>query len=163
MANLEQIKKYLLAQKLPFKAVKLEGKAYTVEDVVRSGIRLEDVVKTLIVRIERGPSTHSVRSGSTSFVALALRGNDRVDFKKIRAKFGSKSELAKPEEVLKVVGVPIGAVCPILLDVPLYVGDKVMELKNVHMGSGDLKYGLEMNLTDFLEAVHGYRVESFCA
>lgn len=157
MANLEQIKKHLLALKLPFKTVVLDRKAYTVADVVRSGIRLEDVVKTLIFR-----STRSIKS-TKGFVALALRGNDRVDFKKIRAKFGSKSGLARAEEVLEVVGVPIGAVCPILLEMPIYIDKKVMNLKNVHMGSGDLNFGLEMNLTDFLEAVRGYRVESFCA
>lgn len=171
MANLEQIKKHLLALKLPFKTVVLDRKAYTVADVVRSGIRLEDVVKTLIVRkgTERQSDEVNKRSFSANkvyrrgFVALALCGNDRVDFKKIRAKFGSKSGLARAEEVLEVVGVPIGAVCPILLEMPIYIDKKVMNLKNVHMGSGDLNFGLEMNLTDFLEAVRGYRVESFCA
>lgn len=148
MANLVQIQKYLKQQKLHFKVIDLESEAFTVEDVVRTGVKQDEVVKTLIVRVSDG-----------SFIALALRGDDRVDFKKVRKLFGSKSELAKPEEVLKVVGVPIGAVCPVLVGIPLYFDKKVMDLKNVHMGSGDLMHGLEMKLSDLLKAVEDYKVE----
>lgn len=157
MADLKQIKKYLEQQKLQYKlvsfstnkTVKLNEEAYTVSDVVKSGIDLGEVVKTLVVRT------------NDAYIALALRGNDKVDFKKIRTKFGGKSELAKPEEVLKVVGVPIGAVCPILVGVPLYIDDKVMTLKKVHMGSGDLKHGLEMDLDDLQKAVKELEIISF--
>ena len=90
-----------------------------------------------------------------------MRGNDRVDFKKVRRFFGSKSELAKPVEVLKVVGVSIGAVCPIMVGIPLYIDAKVMDLENIHMGSGDLMHGLEMKLADLLKAVGEYKVEVF--
>lgn len=149
MANLEQIDKYLRKRKLPFKIVDLEQEAFTVRDVVGAGVNLDDVVKTLIIRT------------NDSFVGLALKGSDRVNFKKIRAKFGSKSELARSEEVLKVVGVPVGAVCPVLVGVPLYIDEKVMSLKNVHMGSGDLKHGLEMRLSHLLIAVGNYQLENF--
>lgn len=149
MANLLQIRKYLQQQqKLPYKVINLAQKAFTVADVVDAGIRRDEVVKTLIVR-----------AGDGSFVALALRGDDRVDFKKVRRLFGSKTELAKPEEVLRVVGVPIGAVCPVLVGIPLYIDAKVMNLENVHMGSGDLMHGLEMELSDLLKAVGEYRLE----
>ncbi len=147
MANLLQIAKHLQQKKLPFKVIDLAREAFTVADVVDSGIRVDDVVKTLIVRT------------NNHFVALALRGDDRVDFKKVRKLFGSKSELAKPEEVLKVVGVPIGAVCPVLVGIPLYFDRKVMDLENVHMGSGDLMHGLEMKLKDLLEAIGEYQIE----
>lgn len=146
MANLKQIQKYLESQRLPFKLIDLKAEAFTVDDVVKSGISLTEVVKTLIVRTDN------------NFRALALCGSDRVDFKKIRAKFGSRSELAKPEEVLKVVGVPVGAVCPILVGIPLFVDRKVLDLEEVHMGSGDLMHGLEMNKDDLLRAVGEYEV-----
>ena len=164
MANLVQIKEYLQEQKLPYDVIDLGDEAFTVDDVVKSGIRLDEVVKTLVVRISGSPSTRSGTSGRAgsgyqSFIALALRGSDKLDFKKIRSMFGSKSELAKPDEVLEVVGVPVGAVCPILIGIPLYLDKNVMDLKNVHMGSGDLKKGLEMKLANLLKACGDYRVE----
>lgn len=155
MANLIQIEKYLRRQKLPYRLISLSSnkvidlaqEAFTVSDVVDAGKKLDEVVKTLIVRT------------NGDFVVLVLRGNDRVDFKKVRRLFGSKSELAKSEEVLKVVGVPIGAVCPILVGMPVYIDGNVMNLRNVHMGSGDLKHGLEMKLEDFLKAIGGYQIK----
>ncbi len=161
MANLVQIEKYLRGRKLPYKVVELGNKAYTVGDVVKSGVDLDEVVKTLVVRGTKSVTGIKSIKGikGQQFVALALRGKDRLDFKKIRSMFGPYSELAKPDEVLKVIGVPVGAVCPILVGIPLYLDKNVMDLKNVHMGSGDLEYGLEMKLSDLLVAIGNYGVE----
>lgn len=84
MANLIQIEKYLKQLKLPYNVVDLDQEAFTVSDVVRAGIDQDEVVKTLIVRF-----------GLNKFVALALQGDDRVDFKKVRRLLGSKPELAR--------------------------------------------------------------------
>ena len=92
------------------------------------------------------------------YFALVLRGKDRVDFKKVRRLFGGKSELAKPAEVKKVTGVPIGAVCPILLDIPIYIDKSAMDLKHVNMGSGDLTKELEMDFEDLLSVIDSYKV-----
>ena len=151
MANLFQIEKYLRKKKIPYKVVDLGGEVFTVDDVKKTGVEEDEIVKTLIVRVER--------LNKTQFVALAVRGRDRVDFKKVRRLFGNKGELARSEEVQKIIGVPIGAVCPILLEIPLYFDRKVMSLKHVNMGSGDLTKGLEMDLADLLEVVGKYKVE----
>jgi prolyl-tRNA editing enzyme YbaK/EbsC (Cys-tRNA(Pro) deacylase) len=148
----------LQQQKLPYKVINLSREAFTVADVVDAGIKVDEVVKTLVLRVYPCSSPGLERS-QKAFIALALRGSDRLDFKKIRKLFGSKTELAKPDEVLKVVGVPIGAVCPVLVGIPLYFDRKVMDLGNVHMGSGDLMHGLEMKLGDLLRAVGKYRFE----
>ena len=66
--------------------------------------------------------------------------------------------MAKPEEVKKVAGVPVGAVCPILLDVPIYIDRGAMSLKHVNMGSGDLTYELEMDFEDLLSVIGSYKV-----
>ncbi len=144
MANLFQIEKYLKKKNIKYKVVDLGGEVFTVHDVISSGVKEDDVVKTLIVKTNEG------------FVALAIRGSDRVDFKKVRRLFGSKSELAKPEEVKKVAGVPVGAVCPILLDIPVYIDSEAMSLKHVNMGSGDLTKELEMDFSDLLLAIGKY-------
>jgi prolyl-tRNA editing enzyme YbaK/EbsC (Cys-tRNA(Pro) deacylase) len=147
MANLKQIEAHLKKKKLNYKIVDLGGEVYTVEGVTQTGVDGDEIVKTLVIQANIG------------FVALAVRGKDRVDFKKVRRLFGNKSELATPEEVKKIIGVPVGAVCPILIEVPLYFDRKVMALKHINMGSGDLKKGLEMELFDLLSACGKYDVE----
>lgn len=164
MANLKQIQKYLIKKQLPHKVVDLGGKVFTVEGVKETGVSEDEIVKTLIVRIsgsgenKRNLTKIERSSKNGQFIALAVRGKDRVDFKKVRRLFGSKSELAKKGEVEKVTGVPVGAVCPIFLEVPLHFDERVMSLKHVNMGSGDLKYGLEMEFEDLLKAVGKYEI-----
>ncbi len=148
MANLGQITKYLNAKKLGHKVIDLGDEIFTVKGVVETGVNEEEIMKTLIIR-----------GNNNQFVALAVRGKDRVDFKKIRRLFGNKSEFAKPNEVLKVCGVPVGAVCPILLNIPVYFDMKVMDLSHINMGSGDLTKGLEMEFSDLLKAVGKYSIE----
>lgn len=147
MANLKQIGTNLKKKGLNYKVIDLGQEVFTVKGVLETGVDADCIVKTLIVRT------------NNDFVALAVRGKDRVDFKKVRRLFGSKSELAKPEEVRKIIGVPVGAVCPILIEVPLYFDQKVMDLKRVNMGSGDLTKGLEMELVDLLRTVGKYQIE----
>lgn len=163
MANLVQIEKYLRYKKLPYKVIDLGTEIFTVKGVVEAGVDEEEIVKTLVVKLQNTQrSQHKMQ-----FVALAVRGKDRVDFKKVRKLFGLSTslgvncELAKADEVKKVVGVPIGAVCPILLKIPIYIDRKVMDLNTVNLGSGDLKKGLEMKLADLLEAIGKYQVEGF--
>src|SRR3989344_6881925 len=158
MANLKQIEKHLKSDKLPYKIIDLGGEVFTVEGVKETGVLEDEIVKTLIIRVNGNPSISGI-SGSIRFVALAIRGKDRVDFKKIRKLFGSKSGLARADEVEKVVKVPVGAVCPILLDIPLIFDRRVMDLKHVNMGSGDLTKGLEMDFADLLKAVGEYQIE----
>ena len=99
------------------------------------------------------------------FLVLVVRGSDRVDFKKVRKCFGPSTslrvncELAKPDEVLRVCGVPIGAVCPILLNIPVVFDRRVVDLVHVNLGSGDLTKGLEMELADLFKAVSDYKIE----
>lgn len=124
------------------------------EDVVKAGVKADEVVKTLVVRsvVKRGLEF------KTEFFACAICGKDRLNFKKVKRLFGTRAELAKPDEVQKVVGVPVGAVCPIAIEVPVYFDHKVLDLKNVNLGSGDLTWGLDMSLADLLKAVGNYLV-----
>ncbi|HSX18733.1 MAG TPA: YbaK/EbsC family protein [Candidatus Saccharimonadales bacterium] len=154
MANLTKIEKCLKSLGINYKFIELGAEIFRVEDVVKAGVKMDQVVKTLLIRSEfkRGLKFEM------DYVALAVRGADRLNFKKIKRLFGTKAEMAKPEEVLKVVKVPVGAVCPIEIGVPVYFDRKVLKLKNVNLGSGDLTRGLDMSLEDLLKAVGKFEV-----
>lgn len=147
MANLKKIEKFLKSKRIGYEVKDLGGEVFTVDGVKNAGINEEEIVKTLIIRTNDG------------FKAFAVRGQDRVDFKKVRLFFGGKSELARAVEVEKVAKVPVGAVCPIQIGIPLYLDEHVMKLKRVSMGSGDLTKELEMEFDDFIKSIGGYKVE----
>lgn len=60
---------------------------------------------------------------------------------------------------MKIAGVEFGAVCPILLGIPIVIDRKVAELEKVNMGSGDLLKGIELNLEDLLKALPEHKIE----
>src|SRR3989344_7152078 len=155
MADLKNIEKYLKDKQLSYEVINLGGEVFTVKGVVESGVNKDEIVKTLIIRFKPNSSPGLDRG----YAALAVRGKDRVDFKKVRRLFGSKSGLATEDEVQRICKVPVGAVCPILLEIPVYFDQKVMELSHVNMGSGDLTKGLEMDLVDLLKAISDYKIE----
>lgn len=155
MANLEKIEKFLKQRKIKYKVSDLGGEVYKVEDVIKVGVNPDEILKTLIVRTVVKEDLEF----KYKYFALVLRGKDRVDFKKVRRLFGGKSELAKADEVQKVARVPVGAVCPILLNIPIYIDKRAMDLKHVNMGSGDLTRELEMDFSDLLSAIGRYHVK----
>lgn len=160
MARFKEIEKLLSQKEIDYKVIDLGGEAFTVGDVAAIIGNTAQIVKTLLVKTkgEHCPVTVRPDQNRTVFVALCLRGKDRVDFKKLKWIFGAKSEFASADEVLKVVGVPVGAVCPIGIGVSVIMDREVLKLKHVNLGSGDLTKGLEMDLQNLLKIV-GHEAE----
>ena len=128
-----------------YRVMELTDRAVSVDDVVRlskEDINPDEVCKTIIVKSKAG------------FTALFLRGSDRVSFKKLRGVTG-KARIAPPKDVMEVTGVMPGAVCPLLVPVPVIVDWKLLALDRVNFGSGDHLYGVEMKSADL------YRVMDF--
>ena len=144
MAKFIDIREFLEERGVNFKIIELSGVARSVEDVLRlsnNTINEDEIIKTLIAKDKSG-----------KFVGCILRGGDRLKNSLI-------DRLATKDEVVKIAGVEFGAVCPILLGVPIMIDEKVTRLKRVNMGSGDLLCGLEMNFKDFTSVLSDYRID----
>ncbi len=154
MAKFNQIEKLLKDKGIDFKVINFPGVVVSVEDVMRVAgdqIKREEITKSLIVKLKCG-----------DFVDCILKGDDRLD-KNVLLSDGRHTDqpvarLATKEEVLEVAGVEIGAVCPILLDIPVIFDEKVMSLTRINLGSGDLLKGLEMNFADLISLVTNYKI-----
>ncbi len=144
MARFEDINKFLEGKGIDFEVIKLSGIARSVEDVLKltnGRVNRDEVIKTLIVKDRDG-----------NFIGCVLQGGDRL-------KDNAFERLATKDEVLQVAGVEFGAVCPILLGTPIVIDKKVMNLKRVNMGSGDLLKGIEMNFQDLLSILPDYKIK----
>ncbi len=132
----------LRAKGILFRLIELNDRAVSIDDVVRlskGDIRREEICKTMIVKTGAG------------YRGAFLKGDRRVDFDKLRALLGSEVRLASLKEVREVTGVDPGAVCPLLLGIPLLMDRQVMGLKKVNFGSGDHLYGIEMGPKDLAD------------
>ena len=127
---LQRIISKLKEKNIQFQLIELKDKDMTVEDVIKFSdrkVNLKEICKTLILK----------DSKNNSYVVVIL-GNERVDFEKVRDRFNcSKLRLASPEEIKQEIGLEIGAVCPLFLNLPILIDRKVFNRKKVNLGSGN--------------------------
>ena len=131
---------------VPYRLIELTDRAMTVADVARyskGDFRIDEICKTVIMKDSMG-----------TCLAFFILGADRVDFHKAKDITGKKLMMASPADVRVAAGVDPGAVCPITLQIPLIVDQRVKSLQHVNFGSGHHLHGLEMKTEDFLRIVH---------
>lgn len=132
-----------------FRIINLKAKALTVEDVIKysqGDVKPDEICKTIIVKGEED-----------NFHALFLLGSNRIDFGKVKTLLG-KVRIASQEEVKSASGVEPGAVCPLLLSIPIIIDRKVFSKEKINFGSGDHLYGIEMKTED-LDRIIKFDVE----
>jgi len=136
-------------KKIHYRLIELREKAFSVRDVIeyaKEKINPDEVCKTIV--LEDGKGEHC---------AIMLPGNHKIDFAKAKRSIGSELTILDPEEVKKATGIEVGAICPVLLRIPLFVDRRVLEKKRINFGSGNHLYGLEISPKD-LEKVVNFRV-----
>jgi prolyl-tRNA editing enzyme YbaK/EbsC (Cys-tRNA(Pro) deacylase) len=130
---------------IPYHLIELTDRAMTVADVARyskGDIKVDEICKTIIMRDDSG-----------DHYAFLLVGTDRVDFLKAKRLTGKKLRVASPDEVSASAGADPGAVCPLLLRIPLTIDQRVTKLPRVNFGSGHHLHGIEMATADLLRAM----------
>jgi prolyl-tRNA editing enzyme YbaK/EbsC (Cys-tRNA(Pro) deacylase) len=139
--KLARLVKELEAKHTEFRLVELTAKAMTARDVVKFSkvnVEVDDICKTIIWKTNRG------------LIGVFLQDAGRVNLDKLQKILNSKVEMASSDEVKEKTGSERGAVCPLLLGIPLVMDKQVFDLKKVIFGSGDHSYEIEMNPNDIL-------------
>lgn len=144
MAELESVR--ILEEKgVEYRLIELENRAISVSEVIRYSkerVRPEEICKTIILKDGKGAKQ-----------AVFLLGDRRIDFNKAKAIIGSKVSIASFDEVKDATGVDPGAVCPLLLRIPLFVDEAVMSRERINFGSGDHLHGIEIRSKDLSKIV----------
>lgn len=134
---MEKAREKLEKAGVPFRVIRLSGKGVSFDDVVKMALdplNPNEICKTMIVKDQSGKQ-----------YGFLLKGKDRLDTAKAKEIVGSKISIVSFSELLKSTGVEPGAVCPLLLDFPLFVDEKVFETEKINFGSGDHLFGIEIN------------------
>lgn len=128
----------LAHKKIPYRVIRLQQAAVTVRDVIKyscGDIKPDEICKTMILKTKE------------ENIALFMGGTNRIDFKKLRQLFG-KISIVRPEKIKAITGVEPGAVCPLVLDISVFVDERVFEKEKINFGSGNHLYGIEMSPLD---------------
>lgn len=140
------VEEILKEKGVAYELIPLSQPAYTVADtlIYSNGLaKPEEACKTIIIRAKK----------SGQLRAILLRGVDKLDSSKVRRWLGEDFSIASAEDVKLSSGVEPGAVCPLLLTVPLFVDKKMLVLEQINIGSGEHLFGLELKLRDLLSVV----------
>jgi len=137
------VQEILEKQNISYKIIELEKPSITVKDVIKNSlqkINSKEICKTILIKHKK------------KFYALLLKGEDLIDFNKLKKKIG-KSSIASRDEVVMVAQAEPGAVCPLLIDIPVLVDFGVLELERLNFGSGNNLYGVEIKSTDLIKVL----------
>jgi len=149
MVELESAK-FLKEKDIWFRLIKLSDKGISYEDVLKNSedeINPNEICKTIIVKDKKGNK-----------YAFLLKGDRKINFLKAKEVIGKKISIVSFEDLKKSTGKEPGAICPLLLDMPIYVDDKVFETEKINFGSGEHLYGLEICSVDLDKVIQFEKV-----
>ena len=153
MSAHEHILELLRARGVRFRIHRHEIAPTVAEAQARLPFPFEQFLKTVAFRLKDG-------TGPGGWVLVALRGRDRVDYRKLADALGvRRGDLARPtpEEILDDLGLPFGGVGPIPPnDAAQVVFDAAaLELGTVYCGVGSDEHTLEVDVRDLVALTDG--------
>ncbi len=134
-----------------------KGRAYFralgIEDRVRefdvSSATVELAAQALGVDGARIAKTLSFKTESGCMLILAA-GDARIDNHKFKERFHFKAKMPTPDEVLELVGHPVGGVCPFGINdgIPVYLDVSLKRFDTVFPAVGSASSAIELNLDE---------------
>ncbi len=134
-----------------------KGRAYFrqfgMEDRVRefdvSSATVELAALALGVDGARIAKTLSFKKDDSCILILAA-GDARIDNHKFKDKFHMKAKMLAPEEVLSIVGHPVGGVCPFGINdgIDVYLDESLKRFETVFPAVGSANSAIELNLDE---------------
>lgn len=135
------------------------GVPFTIHEHVVSRT-VADAEEHLLFPLERLLKTIAFKIKDGDWVLAAVRGPDRVDYRKLAAASGTKRTnimRLTPEEVANAFGVEVGSVSPIVLQegVQIFFDSQVSTDETVFCGIGRADRTLEIQLMDLVQITQG--------
>ena len=134
-----------------------KGRAYFrqfgMEDRVRefdvSSATVELAALALGVEGARIAKTLSFKKNDSCILILAA-GDARIDNHKFKEKFHMKAKMLAPDEVLSIVGHPVGGVCPFGINdgIDVYLDESLKRFETVFPAVGSANSAIELNLDE---------------
>ena len=114
-----------------------------------SSATVELAAKAVGVEGARIAKTLSFKTPEGCMLILAA-GDARIDNHKFKERFHMKAKMLTADEVLELVGHPVGGVCPFGCNegVPVYLDDSLRRFETVFPAVGSANSAIELNLDE---------------
>ena len=117
-----------------------------------SSATVELAALALGVEGARIAKTLSFKKGDSCILILAA-GDARIDNRKFKDKFHMKAKMPSPDEVLELVGHPVGGVCPFGINdgIDVYLDESLKRFTTVFPAVGSENSAIELNLDELFK------------
>ena len=136
---IERVRAHLKKYGLEEKIIVLEQSSATVElAALALGVEGARIAKTLSFKKDE------------SCILILAAGDARIDNRKFKDYFHMKAKMPTPEEVLELVGHPVGGVCPFGINdgVEVYLDESLKRFETVFPAVGSDNSAIELNLEE---------------
>ena len=129
-----------------FRALGIEDR---VQEFDVSSATVELAAQALGVEGARIAKTLSFKTENSCILILAA-GDARIDNRKFKDKFHFKAKMPSAEEVLEMVGHPVGGVCPFGINdgINVYLDESLKRFETVFPAVGSGNSAIELNLEE---------------
>lgn len=129
-----------------FKGFGMEDKILLFDE---SSATVEMAAERLQVIPARIAKTLSFRSGN-GCILVVTAGDKKIDNAKFKAKFSMKAKMLNFDEVIDMVGHPVGGVCPFALprNVEVYLDISMQRFETVFPACGSANSAIELTCTE---------------
>ena len=135
-----------------FRALGIEDR---VQEFPVSSATVELAAQALGVAPERIAKTLAFQNGEGCILVLAA-GDARVNNRKFKDRFSMKAKMLSPEDTLRLVGHPVGGVCPFGINdgIPVYLDESLRRFETVFPAVGSANSAIELNLDELFAYSH---------
>ena len=136
---IELVREYLKAYGRDQDIIELDTSSATVELAAQAlGTGPERIAKTLSFHLGEG------------CVLVVAAGDARIDNHKFKEKFHFKAKMLTADEVLELVGHPVGGVCPFGINegVDVYLDESLKRFETVYPAVGSGASAIELNMDE---------------
>lgn len=135
-------------------------KKYNIEDRIQefeeSSATVELAAKALKCEPKRIAKTLSFKIDDKS-ILIVVAGDAKIDNSKYKAQFNKKAKMLTYEEILELIGHPVGGVCPFAINdgVEVYLDESLKRFKTVYPACGSSNSAIELSIEE-LEKYSNY-------
>lgn len=135
-------------------------KKYNIEDRIQefeeSSATVELAAKALKCEPAKIAKTLSFKIDDKS-ILIVVAGDAKIDNSKYKAQFNKKAKMLTYEEVLELIGHPVGGVCPFAINdgVEVYLDKSLKRFKTVYPACGSANSAIELSIEE-LEKYSNY-------
>lgn len=144
--SLDKVKKYFKKFNVDNRIIELIESSATVADAAKTiGCKEEEIAKTLSFNI------------NDEAILIVMAGDAKIDNSKYKDFFKNKAKMLSCEEVDKLIGHPVGGVCPFAINsnIKVYLDISLKRFKYVYPACGSGNSAIKLSLNE-LEKYSNY-------